>query len=71
MKVFGFDTEKHSLVLRGGFGVSHVPINGNNRAASPDFGAFNTASTLGPDVGLTECIVRRRRQHVSDSLHRK
>jgi outer membrane receptor protein involved in Fe transport len=51
MKVFGFDTEKHSLVIRGGFGVSHAPINGNNRSASPDFGGFTTASTLGPTTG--------------------
>ncbi|HYJ90189.1 MAG TPA: hypothetical protein VEV84_02690, partial [Pyrinomonadaceae bacterium] len=46
MKVFGFETEKHSLVIRGGFGVSHFPINGNNRSANPDFGGFTTASTL-------------------------
>lgn len=50
MKIFGFDTEKRSLVIRGGFGVSHVPINGNNRAANPDFGGFTTASTLKPTV---------------------
>ncbi|HLA96347.1 MAG TPA: carboxypeptidase regulatory-like domain-containing protein, partial [Pyrinomonadaceae bacterium] len=38
MKVFGFDTEKYSVVIRGGFGISHFPINGNNRGANPDFG---------------------------------
>jgi hypothetical protein len=48
MKIFGIDLEKRSFVLRGGFGVSHFPINGNNRSASPDFGAFNAANTLGP-----------------------
>ena len=48
LKIFGFDSEKHSLVIRGGFGLSHVPINGNNRAAFPDFGGFTTASTLKP-----------------------
>lgn len=48
MKVFGWETEKYSLVIRGGFGVSHFPINGNNRGASPDFGQFATASTLKP-----------------------
>lgn len=48
MKVFGFDTEKYSFVIRGGFGVSHFPINGNNRGANPDFGGFTTASTLKP-----------------------
>ncbi len=50
MKVFGVDTEKVSMVIRGGFGVSHFPINGNNRSANPDFGGFTTASTLKPTV---------------------
>ena len=57
MKVFGFDTEKHSLVLRGGFGVSHAPITGNNRSASPDFGGFTTASTLGPTTSLVNGVL--------------
>jgi len=48
MKIFGIDTEKLSLVIRGGFGVSHLPINGNNRSANPNFGGFATASTLKP-----------------------
>ena len=48
MKIFGWDLEKRSFVVRGGFGVSHFPITGNNRSANPDFGGFNTASTLGP-----------------------
>lgn len=48
MKIFGIDTENISLVIRGGFGVSHLPINGNNRSANPDFGGFTTASTLKP-----------------------
>jgi len=46
MKLFGLDFTKRALVIRGGFGVSHFPINGNNRSANPDFGGFNTASTL-------------------------
>lgn len=50
MKVFGIDTEKLSLVVRGGFGVSHVPINGNNRGANPDFGGFTEPGTLKPTV---------------------
>ncbi len=50
MKIFGFDTEKYSLVVRGGFGVSHAPINGNNRGANPDFGAFSEPGTLKPTV---------------------
>lgn len=50
MKIFGMDIEKRSLVIRGGFGVSHFPINGNNRSANPDFGGFTTASTLSPTI---------------------
>jgi Carboxypeptidase regulatory-like domain len=46
MKIFGIDSEKYSLVIRGGFGISHAPINGNNRSPNPDFGGFTTASTL-------------------------
>ncbi len=46
MNIFGFDTEKHSLAIRGGYGISHAPINGNNRNPNPDFGGFSTASTL-------------------------
>ena len=33
------------LVIRGGYGLSHASINGNNRAPSPDYGATNTVST--------------------------
>ena len=46
MKIFGMDLAKRSFVIRGGYGISHAPINGNNRAANPDFGGFTTASTL-------------------------
>ncbi len=53
MKVLGFDSEKYSFVIRGGFGISHFPINGNNRSASPDFGGFTTASTLKSGVITT------------------
>jgi hypothetical protein len=35
-------------VIRGGFGISHVPINGNNRNAFPDFGGFTEPGTLKP-----------------------
>ncbi|MEP7075034.1 MAG: TonB-dependent receptor [Acidobacteriota bacterium] len=48
MKIFGIETDKYTMVLRGGFGISHFPINGNNRGAIPDFGGFTTASTLKP-----------------------
>jgi hypothetical protein len=50
MKVFGFDTEAHSFVIRGGFGISHFPINGNNRSASPDFGGFTEPGQIRPTV---------------------
>ena len=48
LKIFGYDLEKRSFVIRGGFGVSHVPINGNNRAAFPDFGGFTEPGTIKP-----------------------
>ena len=47
-KILGIDMEKYSVVIRGGFGVSHLPINGNNRSANPNFGGFTSASTLKP-----------------------
>lgn len=50
MKIFGMDTEKLSLVVRGGFGISHAPINGNNRGANPDFGGFTEPGTTKPTV---------------------
>src|SRR5205807_79832 len=34
------------LVLRGGYGISHESILGNNRLPNPDFGGFVNASTL-------------------------
>lgn len=52
MKIFGIETEKYSFVIRGGFGVSHFPINGNNRSASPDFGGFTTPGTLKPTITI-------------------
>ena len=36
---------KNHFVVRGGYGISHVPLNGNNRLPNPDFGATNTIST--------------------------
>lgn len=45
MKLFGLDLEKRSLVVRGGFGLSHAPLTGNNRNPNPDFGSFTTVST--------------------------
>lgn len=55
MKIFGIDTEKYSAVIRGGYGISHLPITGNNRLPNPDFGGFQTVSTVatGSTVGGT------------------
>ncbi|HEX6463287.1 MAG TPA: hypothetical protein VFZ98_02490, partial [Vicinamibacterales bacterium] len=39
------------LVVRGGYGVSHLPLTGNNRLPNPDFGA---TQTLTPTSGQTD-----------------
>jgi Carboxypeptidase regulatory-like domain len=55
MKIFGFDFEKRYAVIRGGFGISHVPLTGNNRSPNPDFSGFvepGQAAT-GTAVGVT------------------
>ena len=33
------------LVVRGGYGLSHAPLTGNNRSPNPDFGGFTTVGT--------------------------
>ncbi len=38
--------DQHHAVIRGGYGLSHAPLTGNNRSPNPDFGAFTTVSTL-------------------------
>ena len=40
MKILGVDLEKRSTVIRGGYGISHAPLTGNNRSPNPDFGGF-------------------------------
>lgn len=47
--------EKRSAVIRGGYGISHAPITGSNRLPNPDFGGFQTVSTVanGSTVGGT------------------
>ena len=47
--------EDRDLVIRGGYGLSHAAITGNNRAPSPDFFSFQPASTLvnGSTAGFT------------------
>ena len=55
MKIFGMDLEKRSLVVRGGYGLSHATLTGNNRSPNPDFGGFVTVGTLanGSALGAT------------------
>ena len=60
---FGFAWSPHfnqwlqdrMFVIRGGYGISHSPITGNNRLPNPDFGAFTAVSTTatGSTVGGT------------------
>jgi hypothetical protein len=48
--------ETKSAVIRGGYGISHSPLTGNNRLPNPDFGGFQGVSTLanGSNVGGTQ-----------------
>jgi outer membrane receptor protein involved in Fe transport len=46
MKLFGLDLEQRSLVVRGGYAISHAPLTGNNRSPNPDFGGFTQSSTV-------------------------
>lgn len=47
--------EERSMVVRGGYGISHATLTGNNRLPNPDFGAFTGVSTVlaGSTVGGT------------------
>jgi outer membrane receptor protein involved in Fe transport len=47
--------EERGLVIRGGYGISHATLTGNNRLPNPDFGSFTGVSTLanGSTVGGT------------------
>lgn len=38
--------ENRNAVIRGGYGISHAPLTGNNRLPNPDFGGFQGVSTL-------------------------
>ncbi|HKC65047.1 MAG TPA: hypothetical protein VKB86_15500, partial [Pyrinomonadaceae bacterium] len=55
MKILGVDLESKSVVIRGGFGISHLPLTGNNRSPNPDFGGFINVSTTatGSAAGAT------------------
>jgi hypothetical protein len=53
-KIFKW-AEDRNTVIRGGYGISHAPLTGNNRLPSPDFGGFQAVSTTatGSTVGGT------------------
>ena len=55
MRIFGLDLERRSVVVRGGFGISHAPLTGNNRSPNPDFSGFVGVGTTatGSAVGGT------------------
>ncbi|HEX5604033.1 MAG TPA: hypothetical protein VFX63_15840, partial [Pyrinomonadaceae bacterium] len=55
MKIFGMDLDKRSVVVRGGYGLSHATLTGNNRSPNPDFGGFVTVTTAanGSALGAT------------------
>jgi hypothetical protein len=38
--------ETRGMVIRGGYGISHAPLTGNNRLPNPDFGGFQAVSTV-------------------------
>ncbi|HEX7317337.1 MAG TPA: carboxypeptidase regulatory-like domain-containing protein [Pyrinomonadaceae bacterium] len=46
LNVLGLDTERMGIVIRGGYGISHSTLTGNNRSPNPDFASFTQASTL-------------------------
>ena len=46
MKLFGLNLEKRSVVMRGGYGISHATLTGNNRSPNPDFGGFVNVGTI-------------------------
>lgn len=46
MKLFGMNFEDVGVVIRGGYGISHAPLTGNNRSPNPDFGGFTQSSTV-------------------------
>lgn len=41
---FNWMKERH-FVVRGGYGISHAPLNGQNRTPNPDYGTFNGLTT--------------------------
>lgn len=50
--IFGWGKEG-DIVIRGGYGVSHAPLTGNNRLPLPDLGAFNANAATTTATGST------------------
>lgn len=48
--IFGWGKEGET-VIRGGYGLSHAPLTGNNRLPSPDLGSFNATSAAATATG--------------------
>ncbi len=44
--------EERGLVIRGGYGMSHATLTGNNRLPNPDFGAFTGVGTTATGSAL-------------------
>ncbi len=48
--IFGWGREG-DVVIRGGYGLSHAPLTGNNRLPNPDLGSFNVNSATANATG--------------------
>ncbi len=48
--IFGWGKEG-TTVIRGGYGLSHAPLTGNNRLPNPDLGSFNVNSATAGATG--------------------
>jgi hypothetical protein len=44
------NSDERVLTVRGGYGISHVPLTGNNRLPNPDFGATQTVGATSGQV---------------------
>jgi Carboxypeptidase regulatory-like domain len=52
--IFGFGkSENRRIVIRGGYGISHASLTGNNRLPNPDLGAFNQNAATATATGST------------------
>jgi Carboxypeptidase regulatory-like domain/TonB-dependent Receptor Plug Domain len=51
--------EKHGVTLRGGTGISHVPVSGSTRLPQPDFGATSAFASTVPSTTANPTYVMR------------